>query len=159
MLKLPVTRECYFCELIAQGSQCWNLLASDEVTVTLLNGRQYETGQSIVIPRRHAPTLMDLRAHEHAAILAAAQTAAEAMLASFDGVEGILLYQNNGVGSGQEVPHFHLHVVPRQSGSEWGLGPPHLARFEREGRPARFDHSAATEDKLATVARMRARWK
>jgi hypothetical protein len=33
---------------------------------------------------------------------------------------GILTFQNNGVFSGQETPHFHLHVVPRQEGSDWG---------------------------------------
>jgi hypothetical protein len=46
------------------------------------------------------------------------------------------LYQNNGVGSGQEVSHFHLHVVPRHAGSEWGLGPPHIAHLERR-RPTK----------------------
>ena len=25
--------------------------------------------------------------------------------------DGVLLYQNNGSGSGQEVPHFHLHIL------------------------------------------------
>ena len=157
MLQAPDTDTCYFCEQIAQGHECWNLLAGDDLTVTLLNGRQYETGQSIVVPRRHAPMLLDLDAEESAAVLIAAQTAAKAMLASFD-VDGILLYQNNGVGSGQEVPHFHLHVVPRHSGSDWGLGPPHLARLERAGRPNRFDHTAVSAEKLATIERLRANW-
>jgi histidine triad (HIT) family protein len=40
----------------------------------------------------------------------------------------------NGVYSGQEVPHFHFHVVPRQKGSEWGIGPPQLATFDGAGR-------------------------
>ncbi len=26
---------------------------------------------------------------------------------------GLTIYQNNGVASGQEIPHFHVHVVPR----------------------------------------------
>ena len=87
------------------------------------------------------------------AVMSAAQDLARALEQGFD-VTGILLYQNNGVGSAQEVPHFHLHVVPRQQDSDWGVGPPHLARFEREGRPARFDHTRATADKLATVERV-----
>ena len=45
--------------------------------------------------------------------------------------DGITLYNNNGVGSMQEVPHFHMHVVPRRKGSLWGDGPPHIAALER----------------------------
>jgi diadenosine tetraphosphate (Ap4A) HIT family hydrolase len=65
--------------------------------------------------------------------------------------EGILLYQNNGVGSGQEIPHFHLHVVPRRAGSDWGLGPPHLARLEAAERPQHADQTAVTDLERQTV--------
>ncbi len=67
----------------------------------------------------------------------------------------VLLYQNNGVGSGQEVPHFHLHVVPRQPGSDWRFGPPHLERLEREGRLRHQDHLVVTDEKKLTVAEIR----
>jgi len=161
VLTLPTVESCYFCDLIvdliADPGECWNLLAEDDLTLTLLNGRQYETGQSVVVPRRHAATLMDLRSEEMSAIMVASQRLARVLESRFD-VDGILLYQNNGEGSGQEVPHFHLHIVPRQAGSDWGLGPPHIARFEQEGRPARFDVAQATDEKLATVERIRNDW-
>ena len=54
---------------------------------------------------------------------------------------GILTFQNNGVYSGQETPHFHFHVVPRQSGSDWGIGPPQLATFDAAGRRAGTAHN------------------
>ncbi len=69
--------------------------------------------------------------------------------------DGVLLYQNNGVGSGQEVPHFHLHVVPRQPDSDWGFGPPHLERLEKEGRLRHQDHLIITDDKLHTIKEIR----
>ncbi len=69
--------------------------------------------------------------------------------------DGVLLYQNNGVGSGQEVPHFHLHVVPRQPDSDWGFGPPHLERLEKEGRLRHHDHLIITDDKLHTIKEIR----
>ena len=73
--------------------------------------------------------------------------------------DGLLLYQNNGVGSGQEVPHFHLHVVPRRHGSDWGFGPPHIRRLEADGKPTHFDYEVSTASKLETVERLRARYR
>ncbi|RKU15611.1 hypothetical protein C6503_13600 [Candidatus Poribacteria bacterium] len=39
-------------------------------------------------------------------------------------------FRDNGVTSLQEVPHFHIHVVPRQQSSDWGTGPPHIAALQ-----------------------------
>ena len=31
---------------------------------------------------------------------------------------GLNIFQNNGASSGQTVPHFHVHVIPRYSTSD-----------------------------------------
>lgn len=156
-LSLPETERCYFCDIIQGHSERWNVLEETGLTITVLNGRQFERGQSMVVPVRHAPTLLDLDPAELAAVMAAAQRAAEVMMDAF-APTGILLYQNNGVGSGQEVPHFHLHVVPRQPDSEWGIGPPHLARLARDGHSGRYDHTVVTAAKTAVVELLRSKW-
>jgi diadenosine tetraphosphate (Ap4A) HIT family hydrolase len=147
---------CYLCEIVA-ADEAWNVVERSELTLTALNGRQFEVGQCLVFPRRHAPTLLELTASEGSALMMAAQRAAHAMVSAYD-VDGVLLYQNNGVGSGQEVPHFHLHVVPRRAGSDWGLGPPHLARFAATGRPEHLDHAIVTKQKLDAVAALERHW-
>jgi diadenosine tetraphosphate (Ap4A) HIT family hydrolase len=147
--EMPVMDPCYFCEIARQGADAWNFVARDELTVTVLNGRQYEAGQCIVFPARHAPTVLDLNAAEAAAILLAAQRAAAAIARAF-APQALLLYQNNGILAGQEVPHFHLHVVPRSAGSDWGLGPPHLARLTGKREP-RHDHAVVTDEKIQRV--------
>jgi diadenosine tetraphosphate (Ap4A) HIT family hydrolase len=146
---------CYFCRIIEGAADRWSVIDESELTVTLLNGRQFEVGQCLIVPVRHAPTLLDLREEEEAAIMAAARHAARALVEAFD-PDGILLYQNNGIGSGQEVPHFHLHVVPRRAGSEWGVGPPQIARLQR--RPPHLDHAVVTDDKRHTAEIIRRHW-
>jgi diadenosine tetraphosphate (Ap4A) HIT family hydrolase len=153
-LPLPQTPSCYFCEIVAGERAPWNVIGRDEWTVTVLNGRQFEIGQCMVVPLRHAPTLLDLSAAEDAAIMAAAKRLTRILVDAF-APDGVLLYQNNGVGSGQEVPHFHLHVVPRRAGSDWGLGPPHIARLQQSTRPAHLDHAVVTDAKLQIVERLR----
>ena len=117
----------------------WQVLEETELTLAALNGTQFEVGQALVIPRRHAPTLFDLTDEESAAIMAAARRVGRALVEALHPL-GVLLYQNNGVYSGQEVPHFHLHVVPRQPGSDWGVGPPQLAAL----REAAAEHASAS---------------
>lgn len=151
---MPDGSPCFFCEIANGNSHQWQIIAENELTITLLNGRQFETGQSVVIPRRHAPTLLDLEAAEEAAVMAAAKRLMRALVDAYS-PDGVLVYQNNGSGSGQEVPHFHLHVVPRQPGSDWGFGPPHLERLEREGRLRRQEHLLVTDEKKRAVAAIR----
>ena len=151
---MPVMDPCYFCELARDGA-AWNVIERDDLTITVLNGRQYEPGQCIVFPARHAPTLLDLNADEAAAILRAAQRVAATITATLS-PEALLLYQNNGIHSGQEVPHFHLHVVPRSAGSDWGMGPPHLARAQAAQRAAHLDYQAVTEEKISQARQLAA---
>jgi diadenosine tetraphosphate (Ap4A) HIT family hydrolase len=96
-------------------------------------------GQCCVITRRHVATLLDLSDQECGAVLVSARRIAEALVRTYRPL-GILTFQNNGVYSGQETPHFHFHVVPRQKGSDWGTGPPQLATFEGAGRKSGTAH-------------------
>jgi histidine triad (HIT) family protein len=149
-LPLPKGDPCYFCEIIRGSADRWNVIEQTELTMTVLNGRQYEVGQCIVVPIRHAPTLLELGNHEAAAVMSAAKRLAEAMMNAF-APDGLLLYQNNGLGSGQEVPHFHLHVVPRRENSDWGFGPPHLAKLRETIGPPQHNYAAPTQSKAETI--------
>ena len=157
-LVLPTMEPCYFCECALAGPASWNFIARDENVLVLLNGRQYETGQCIVLPVRHAPTLLELSDEEGAAVMRAARRVANALVEAYS-PDGVLLYQNNGVAVGQEVPHFHLHVVPRRVGSTWEGGPPQLAAVIAGEKAAYRDYAKITEDKLAAVALVQQRLK
>jgi diadenosine tetraphosphate (Ap4A) HIT family hydrolase len=144
---------CYFCEIAQGNADRWNVIEQTDSTLTVLNGRQYEVGQCIVVPLRHAPTLIELSEEELAAVMSAAKRLTEVIVKAF-ATDGVLLYQNNGLGSGQEVPHFHLHVVPRRQGSDWGLGPPHLAKLKEAIGPPEHNYSKPTESKVETISQI-----
>jgi diadenosine tetraphosphate (Ap4A) HIT family hydrolase len=129
---------CVFCERIEGARGDWAVIDQDELTISFINPRQFEVGQALVIPRRHAPTLLDMTDDEASALINHARRIARAMVAAFD-PDGFTLWQNNGVVSLQEVPHAHLHVVPRRYGSGYGEGPPHLAALSRAEREVRLE--------------------
>jgi diadenosine tetraphosphate (Ap4A) HIT family hydrolase len=144
MIKLPEQDPCDICETLA-GRTSVPVVAESELTVTVVTPVQFEVGQCCVVTRRHVATLLDLTDQEAAAILKAARAVAHALLVTYEPL-GILTFQNNGVYSGQEVPHYHFHVVPRQPGSDWGIGPPQLHKFPSAGRAPGTPHDHSTDD-------------
>ena len=130
--ELPTMTPCVFCEMLA-GRVDKGLVEETELTLTIVNIRQYEVGQALVITRRHAPTILDLTDEETHALMDAVRRASAALVKAYS-PDGITLYNNNGVASMQEVPHFHMHVVPRRKESLWGDGPLHIAALERRSR-------------------------
>ncbi len=158
MIELPRRDPCDLCEGMAGRDERWTLIEEGEHTLTILNPWQFEVGQCCVITRRHVALLLDLSAEECAAVLVAARRVAEALVNAYDPL-GILTFQNNGVYSGQETPHYHHHVVPRQPGSDWGIGPPQLATFDGAGRPRGTPHDpggdAARRERVQVPAAQR----
>lgn len=150
MIELPKKDPCDLC--VAARDEQWKIIDESEHTLTVINPWQFETGQCCVITRRHVATLLDLSDAECSAIMASAKRVAEALVSAYQPL-GILTFQNNGVYSGQETPHFHFHVVPRQKGSDWGIGPPQLATFDGAGRERGTTHDRS--DDAARMARVR----
>lgn len=146
MIEMPQQDPCDICETLA-GRSAVPVLAESELTVTVVNPMQFESGQCCVVTRRHVGTLLELTDAEAAAVITAARDVAQALLATYAPL-GILTFQNNGVYSGQDVPHYHFHVVPRQPGSDWGIGPPQLHKFPDAGRAAgTTDHPTSAEER------------
>ncbi len=139
MIQLPEQDPCEFCEAFAGRDPTWAVIDECALTATTVNPSQYEIGQCCVITKRHVPTILELNEDESAAIIRAAQRVASALMSLYKPL-GILTFQNNGVYSGQEVPHYHFHVIPRQPGSDWGIGPPQLAVFDGAGRERGTKH-------------------
>ncbi|HNP62466.1 MAG TPA: HIT domain-containing protein [Woeseiaceae bacterium] len=133
MIELPVKDPCDFCEGMAGRAEKWAVIDESDLTLTVVNPWQFETGQCCVITRRHVALLLDLSDEECGAVARSAKRVANALAQTFQPL-GILTFQNNGVYSGQETPHFHFHIVPRQEGSDWGIGPPQIATFDGAGR-------------------------
>ena len=145
MIELPEQEPCEFCEGMAGRDPTWAVIDECAHTVTVINPSQYEVGQCCVITKRHVGTLLELTDEEASSIIKAAKRAATALVKTYRPL-GVLTFQNNGVYCGQEVPHYHFHVVPRQPGSDWGIGPPQLAVFDNAGRIRGTPHDSSQDE-------------
>ena len=73
------------------------------------------SGHSLVIPRKHVTSLLELDEAAVAELFQTARRAAAVLLAAFEG-EGFDLSLQDGEAAGQSVPHLHVHLLPRKAG-------------------------------------------
>jgi len=105
---------CIFCKIIAGEIPCERIYEDDQV-VAFLDIAPIAQGHALVVPRAHHEALLDTPAALLGAVMAAAQTVADAVV-NATGAEGFNLFQFNGACAGQEVFHLHFHIIPRSPG-------------------------------------------
>jgi histidine triad (HIT) family protein len=104
--------QCVFCRIVA-GKAPAHRVFEDDTVVAFLDIRPINKGHTLVIPKRHAPTLADLPLAEGAQVFAVAQRVAVAMRGEGIGADGANVVINDGKAAFQTVPHTHIHVLPR----------------------------------------------
>lgn len=119
---------CVFCRIM-RGEVPAHKVYEDERVLAFLDIHPSAPGHTLIVPKAHVARMEDLREGDAAALFKALhglvgpiQAAVEAP-ASTIGV-------NNGVESGQEVPHVHIHVIPRFRGDRGGI----IQGIARSGR-------------------------
>jgi histidine triad (HIT) family protein len=114
--ELPQHRDdrCPFCTNVMGGNQM-AVVHQDDETYAFINPRMSGLGHLLVIPKRHAATLLDLHVDEAQALMRQVHRLSHALMRAFD-PSGLNVFQNNGVTAGQSVAHYHMHIVPSYSG-------------------------------------------
>lgn len=103
-------KACPFCVLDPA-----RILAEDELTVVYKDGFPVSPGHTVIIPRRHFPTLFDATEAEQMALLKALGEC-KRILDERHRPDGYNIGINQGPAGGQSVPHLHIHVIPRYKG-------------------------------------------
>jgi histidine triad (HIT) family protein len=104
-----VTNECAFCRVVA-GEEAGSVVFEDEVSVAFLDNRPLFPGHTLLVPREHHETLADLPEELVGSLFSNAQLLSRAIREAME-AQGTFVAMNNVVS--QSVPHFHVHVVPR----------------------------------------------
>ncbi len=111
---------CIFCKIIEGDIPSYKLYEDDDFMV-ILDAGPATRGHALVIPKEHYKNLYELP-DELAAKAVILGKKLITQLKEILGCDGYNLVQNNGEAAGQTVDHFHLHLIPRYSGDESGLG-------------------------------------
>lgn len=132
---------CVFCDIV-DGRTTAHTVLDEDFVLGFLDTRPVFKGHTLLVPRIHVDTLLDLPAELLPPLMEAAQRMAAAVVAGL-GAQGSFVAVNNVVS--QSVPHLHVHVVPRTKGD--GL----RGFFWPRTRYASDDEAAAYAARLAAA--------
>jgi histidine triad (HIT) family protein len=121
---------CVFCRIIA-GQLPSAPVYSDNQVVAFLDIRPVNPGHTLVVPKSHVSSLAELRPALGGRLFQVAMQVAAALRRSGLRCEGVNVYVADGKVAFQEVPHIHIHVIPRfqgdalriNFGADYGRGP------------------------------------
>ncbi|MEY2402463.1 MAG: histidine triad family protein [Acidimicrobiaceae bacterium] len=102
-------KACLFCAIVA-GTEPAHVVLETEDTLAFLDIRPLFPGHTLLVPKEHHETLVDLPEPLIAPLFAQAQRLAGAMETAL-AAAGSFVAINNRVS--QSVAHLHDHVVPR----------------------------------------------
>jgi histidine triad (HIT) family protein len=122
---------CIFCRIVA-GEVPSHKVHEDDWTLAFLDAFPLARGHVLVVPKRHAPLLDDLSEDESSRLFEVVRILSPRARDAV-GATATTIAMNNGSASGQEVPHLHVHIVPRKEGD--GGGPIHAIMRARPQVP------------------------
>jgi histidine triad (HIT) family protein len=109
---MPAT--CVFCDLI-KGAAEVSVCHDDPVAIAFLDIQPVNTGHVLVVPRTHYETLRDVP-REVGLHLYQVATRLIPVVQQVAGADDLNVIVNSGAAAGQDVNHFHIHLIPRKVG-------------------------------------------
>jgi histidine triad (HIT) family protein len=110
--------DCIFCK-IANKEIPGLFVHEDEHAFAILDVHPHAPGHTMVIPKIHAPTVLDLPDGEIGPVF----TMVKKVTARLNDVlqpDGFTIGVNHGDAAGQAVKHLHIHIMPRFKGDGGG---------------------------------------
>lgn len=143
-----MSEQCVFCDIV-HGTSPASLVYQDDTVVAFMDIQPITQGHMLVLPREHAVLMTDL--NEAAAMRTFKIARRLAAVARHTlGASGINLLVMDGEAAYQDVPHFHIHVIPRYPRDGFGLTFP--PSYENAPARAQLDAIAAALRSAATPA-------
>ncbi len=118
-LRQSMSRECVFCRII-KGEIISHKVYEDENTLAFLDIHPSTPGHTLIVPKAHIARVEDLSEGD-AEVLFGILHKVVGGIQEAVGAPASTIGVNNGRESGQEVPHVHIHVIPRSRGDKGGI--------------------------------------
>ena len=103
--------DCIFCKIV-NGKIPSSKIYEDDTFIVILDIFPSAKGHLLIIPKRHATNLYELNEKEASDLIPLSQKIAKKINETLK-PQGLNILQNNGKAAGQDVFHYHMHLIPR----------------------------------------------
>ena len=108
--------DCIFCK-ISSGEIPTKIITETENSIAFLDAFPLAKGHTLVIPKNHHEKIQDMSSEENSDLFSTVHK----IIAKVDKLTGsTLVAVHNGKEAGQEIPHVHVHLVPRSANDSGG---------------------------------------
>lgn len=108
--------DCVFCKIIS-GEIKTRIIEETQHSIAFLDAFPLVKGHTLVIPKNHHTKIQDMTSKENSDLFSLIYE----ILPKIDKLTGsTLIAVHNGKDAGQEIPHIHVHLVPRKSDDSAG---------------------------------------
>lgn len=108
--------DCIFCKIVS-GQIPTKMIKETLYSVAFLDAFPLTKGHTLVIPKSHHVKIQDMSDEENSDLFSLVHK----ILPKVDKLTGATLVAiHNGKEAGQEIPHVHVHLVPRTAGDSAG---------------------------------------
>jgi len=122
--------DCIFCK-IAKGEIDSAKIWENEDVMAFLDASPDTKGHCLVVPKKHFEDIFDIDREILKKIIVAVQDISVKIKESL-GALGVNIASNNKGISGQIVPHFHMHIIPRYEGDGLVMYGPRPEKIKKE---------------------------
>lgn len=112
LMSLP--SHCIFCDIVQGGAEV-SVCYEDAESLAFMDIQPVNHGHTLVVPRQHYESFADLPASLGAHLFRVAMELGP-VVRRVSGAPGLNLIVSSGAAAGQDVYHFHVHLIPRREG-------------------------------------------
>ena len=101
--------DCIFCKIASKEISA-KILVETKSCIGFLDAFPLAKGHSLIIPKNHYEKIQDMPTEINTEIFSTVHN----LISKVDSLTGATLVAvHNGKDSGQEIPHVHVHIIPR----------------------------------------------
>ena len=102
--------DCIFCKIINKELPTRTLYEDEDIQV-IMNTNTITDGHLLILPKKHYENIFDIKEEIIAHSIKVLREKLYPLIKEKLNCEGLTICENNFLG--QEIKHFHIHVIPR----------------------------------------------
>jgi len=127
---------CIFCKIVNDSTSA-RIIDQNDRAIAFLDAFPLSAGHTLIVPKSHYSKVQDMD-REYSSDVFNLLWKVSGAVEKAAGVNASTIAIHNGREAGQEVPHVHIHIIPRSLSD--GAGPVHSMFKERPKlSPTEFD--------------------